>query len=280
MKMNDLQVKCLAGKGVVTAQECLDCSLRAGHPECEYDYGLLAALLKNEPRPEIHVTDLTDCLRRAWYAKKEPRPGWVHDRLAAYIGTLFHSSVEITNDATRSEVPLSYGGVVGTADRVYANGRVVDYKTTKYIYLDRLPYGSHSLQINLYAHMLRKMGHKVTSLAIQYIATTGPTTCTGRKGMKHAAMTLERVNGVLMCPHCGSVPRNGHQGVALVEVPMMPEYQIEAVFNERRDALQKALESGEPPEAEPSWLCAYCRVIDRCSKGEIYLNGYGDYENG
>ena len=155
---NNLQILCSAGKGQMSAQDCLDCAFAQGHPPCNMDYGLLKAMYTNPDRSDMHVTDLTSCLRKAWYGKRQPQPEYPHDMLARHVGTMFHATMEISDEIGQSEVPITYDDVYGTIDRTYIDGRIVDYKSTKYIYLDKLPYSSHDLQVNIYGYMRRKSG--------------------------------------------------------------------------------------------------------------------------
>ena len=199
-------VLCSAGKGRMTARECLDCALANGTPPCQFDYGLLLSMLSDEPRPDIHVTDLTGCLRKAWFTKMDPQPEYVHDMLARTVGTFFHAEAEAEDTHTWSELKLDVDGVVGRADRVYKNGRVVDYKTARFLYMNLLPYNSHGVQLNIYAHMLRKMGYEVNELAIQYICLSGPTKCS-----KHRKAVVW-ADGELICPRVRQSPQERPPG--------------------------------------------------------------------
>jgi hypothetical protein len=76
--------------------------------------------------------------------------------------------------------------------------------------------------------------------------------------------------GELACPSCGYVHKNAHQGAVMVEVPILPEEEVEAYIVERRDLLQSALNNGHKPLGEPSWLCHYCSAIEVCEEGIAY----------
>ncbi len=58
--------------------------------------------------------------------------------LARHVGTMFHATLEISDEVGQSEVPIAFDEVYGTIDRTYKDGRIVDYKSTKYIYLDKI----------------------------------------------------------------------------------------------------------------------------------------------
>ena len=145
---------------------------------------------------------------------------------------------------------------------------MLTYKSTKYIYLDKLPYSSHDLQVNIYGYMRRKTGFPVTSLAVQYVCLSGPTKC--RKHRK----TVEWINGELTCPICGIPPKNAHQGFVMVEIPMMTDEEIEEIFKHRAGTLSAALNNGHMPDAEPGWLCDYCSFVNVCPAGITHQNGY------
>jgi CRISPR/Cas system-associated exonuclease Cas4 (RecB family) len=242
------RVICSNGYGEVSVPECLDCAL-AGRNHCGMDYGLLKKIHEGSDRSGVHVTDLTGCLLRAYWGKARPKPKYVHEMLVLAMGTAIHGFLEDSDEHMDCELPLEAMGVVGTADVVYKDGRIVDYKSTRWIYPDKLPYGSHTLQVNIYAHLLRRMGRQVKSLAIQYIDVSGPTKCRACK---------------LACPKCGNQPRGAHLGAVLVPVPMMSEWEIEKFIEDRRNILEMALEAGMPPEAEPSFLCDYCEYQEEC----------------
>src|SRR6185295_15008554 len=114
------------------------------------------------------------CLRQAYYTKTSPPVEYVHDMLNRFIGTGLHQFIEgFESPEFTNEMPLQALGLVGTADVVYDNGRVIDFKTTRWMKPAKLPYGSHAMQLNIYAALLRAQGKEVTSLAIQYIDLSG-----------------------------------------------------------------------------------------------------------
>jgi CRISPR/Cas system-associated exonuclease Cas4 (RecB family) len=265
--MKNDKVICSAGKGVVTRKACMECAVSSElrHPDCGIDPGLLVALLDRQDRPDIHVSDLVGCLKRAHLSKKAPEPQYVHSMIYVAAGSAVHSYLEDhDSDFFESEVPLRHEDVLGTADRIYSEGRIIDFKTTRWLKLESLPYGSHSLQLNYYAHMLRKIGRKVTSLAIQYIDLSGPTKC-----RKCQQIVVPGPFG-LECPVCHNTPKGAHLGVALVEVPLMAEEELEKLFESRRKALESALSNGHTAQAEPSFLCGYCEFVQKCNEGLRY----------
>lgn len=177
-----------------------------------------------------------------------------------------HGFLEEGDEYIDAELPLEAFGIRGTADVVYkADGRVIDYKTTRWLNPANLPYGSHELQVNIYAQLLRGMGREVSDLFIQYIDMSGPTKCRTCR----LAVRPEK-SGKLTCPKCGAEPRNAHLGAYLVNIPPIPIPEMDRLIEERRDALDMANESGIWPDADPCFLCAFCphREFGDCPEGE------------
>jgi CRISPR/Cas system-associated exonuclease Cas4 (RecB family) len=211
---------------------------------------------------EIHVTDLTGCLRKAWYSKKQPAPEYVHEKLARWMGTAIHAHAEGSDEQLDSELPLHWDGLVGTADVVYKDGTVCDFKSSRWIYPEKLPYGSHSLQVNIYSHMLRKMGRDPKRLFIQYIDASGPTKCRKCKVPVRAFPTESGYE--LKCPSCFQFIKGAHLGAVMIEVPLTDADEIEAYITQRKEQLETALMLDLPPEREAGWLCSYCSHRTGC----------------
>jgi hypothetical protein len=252
-------------KGIITTEQCIDCAL-ARDNTCGYDYALLKSMFYGSDRSGVHVTDLTGCLKKAYLDKALPKPQFVHERLVLTIGTAMHGFLEEGDEYIDAELPLEAFGVRGTADVVYkADGRVIDYKTTRWLNPSKLPYGSHELQVNIYAHLLRGMGREVSDLFIQYIDMSGPTKCRSCR-----LPVRPETSGILSCPKCGNSPRNAHLGVALLEVPTLEEDEIRDLVDERKGALDFANQMESAPDAEPGFLCSYCPHWEHgdCPEGE------------
>jgi CRISPR/Cas system-associated exonuclease Cas4 (RecB family) len=262
----DLDVMRSAGRGLVYYGECLACALQSGRPPCGYDYALLKAMFgsseKSERANSIHVTDLTGCPRRAYYDKRDPSPEYVHEMLVRWMGSGFHAMVEPAehDPCFQSELPLEHNGIVGRTDLFYQkDGRVVDLKFTRWMYIDKLPYGSHVLQVNVYAWMLRRQrGVEVNRLQIQYIDASGPTKC------RKCRVPVRMVDGELKCPKCLSAIKGAHLGAYLIDVPVYTDEEVEKQILERKTNLEAALAMGFPPEPEPGFLCSYCAHAEKC----------------
>jgi len=133
-------------------------------------------------------------------------------------------------------------------------------KSTRWLTPSKLPYGSHELQVNIYAEMLRQNGKDVRSAAIQYIDMSGPTKCRTCK-----VMYVPNGAGDLSCPKCGKSSNEAHTGAVLIEIPLRDPAEIQQLIEERRNKLLKALETGEMPDTEPSFLCEYCPFVEICT---------------
>jgi len=252
-------------KGEISSEECLACAANPETHRCQYDYGILRFIYRDrQDRPDVHVTDLTGCLRKAFFDKTRTIVSWAHQSLVLALGSITHGLLETEAEVDECEMAVDALGVKGTADRVHwvpGGARVVDYKTTRWLKPSNLPYGSHELQVNIYAQLLREQGIRVKSAAIQYIDLSGPTKC-----RKCNLPVIPDENG-LVCPSCGAYPGGAHLGAVLYEVELHNADEIRALIEERRDTLVLALEMESPPEAEPGFLCNYCGHREVCQEG-------------
>ena len=262
-----MRVRCMVPgyKGQLTAEECLQCSA-SGESRCHYDYGLLRFIYRDrQDRPDVHVTDLTGCLRKAFYDKTRTVIKYAYENIVLALGSITHGLLEAEEDVDECEMSVDELGVKGTMDRVHwvpGGARIIDYKTTRWLKPSNLPYGSHELQINFYAQMLRAKGIRVKSAAIQYIDLSGPTKC------RSCNVPVVPMDDALTCPSCGKQPANAHLGAMLYEVELMDEQVVLELINQRRDELVLALEMNSPPDAEPGFLCNYCSFRDICTEAE------------
>ncbi len=140
-------VLCSAGRGELFKEDCLACALEGKQNYCNIDYTLMKALLTDKERTGIHVTDLTGCLRKAFYDKTTTQPEYPHNMMYRFQGTIAHGVLEFHSDADEAEVPVAALGIEGRMD-IYRQGRIIDVKTTRWLTPSKLPYGSHALQVN------------------------------------------------------------------------------------------------------------------------------------
>jgi len=255
---------CSVGKGEMPMDKCLDCSKL--NPQCGFSYPLLKGLYAHDESPqrsvEIHVSDLTGCLRRAYYSKKFPVSETPHSMIARTIGTFIHNAIENHMQGEEdivSEMPVAYNGVVGKVD-LYdkKTGVISDLKTTRWIIPAKLPYASHSIQVNMYAYMMKQLGYKVTGMNIQYLDVSGATKC------RRCKVVAQWYKGELRCPNCFELLTNAHLGAVIIDVDYDPS--VPALFEQKRKELKTCLEMEALPDAEPSYLCEYCLHTEMCNK--------------
>lgn len=250
-----MNIRCSGGKydEPITKQQCLNCALESnGKQPCGYGYRLLYSLLdtQEDRTEEIHVTDLTGCMRKAYYSKVEPEPPFVHDLLVLWMGNVVHDALDIDNDEVSSEVPVATGDVIGRLDAKYtSDGRLEDVKTTRWMSVTKLPYGSHETQINYYNAMQEE---KSDSLQIQMIDLSGPTKC------RKDNVLYRMIGGRLQCPICGVTNENAHLGAYIVDVPVWDKEYTVRELEYKAAVLKQAIEDGDLPDPEPSYLCGYC----------------------
>jgi CRISPR/Cas system-associated exonuclease Cas4 (RecB family) len=247
----------------MNAQDCLQCALAPGISPCGYDYALLKSLYgdseKEDRRNEIHVTDLLGCPLKAYWDKTDPAPERPHEMLTRWMGTAVHKALEGSDEFMDSELKVDIEGITGRSDIVYKDGRLLDIKSTRWLYTTKTPYGSHAMQVNVYAYMLRKMGTPINTLQIQYIDMSGPTKC------RACRVPVRLINGEIRCPNCMKIPTGAHLGAHLVDVPLMTDAEVEEVILGRKERLAASLEMGLAPAMEPGYLCGYCNYKDvRC----------------
>lgn len=250
-----MKIQCPVGRYDTPVEHttCLSCS-RSNFRKCNFSYPLLKAIYaSNDDRTkEIHVTDLNECLLRAYYSKVEPAPIDPAEQLVMFAGKAVHEYIGkfVENDVFfESEVPVDRIGITGRADLV-SDEEIIDVKTTRWMKPTALPYGSHATQVNVYHWMLdqyEKKGDR--KLQVQYIDLTGPTRCRKCK-------SLYNHNGLCRCGI--PMPENAHLGVALVDIPVVDSNELGESLAVRKHILRQAIDNGVPPEAEPGWICSYC----------------------
>jgi CRISPR/Cas system-associated exonuclease Cas4 (RecB family) len=257
-KLNSNTLLCSGGKGEVTKEECLACA-KSLKQTCGYDYSLVKIMLSDHERTGIHVTDITGCLRKAWYEKTQTKPEFLHLRSYLLIGNAMHGHLEQNGDQADVERKVEAMGLEGTMD-LYRNKAIIDFKTTRWLTPSKLPYGSHAMQVNIYAEMMRSLGNEVDALYVQYIDMSGPTKCKVCK-----AMFTPDASGYLSCPRCKREYSGAHMGAELIEIEQYPREEVQQYVNERRDYLKSSLETMEAPLQEPSFLCDYCAFKEICN---------------
>lgn len=240
----------------INTTTCLACCIEKGsNPPCGYGYRLLYSMFKGmeDRSDEIHVTDLTSCLLKAYMDKIDPAPKRVHEILPLWIGIAIHDALDMNNDYVTSEITVDYNGVVGRVDAVIyppeMDTIIEDTKTKRWMSLSQNVSPENARQVNMY----RVMRGKQDKMQIQYIDMSGPSKCR-KKECKRA--TMQMINGVVQCPKCGNTSKEFHLGASITQVDVQQDTPY--FIAQRYDILNDALCQSKAPDAEPGWMCGYC----------------------
>jgi hypothetical protein len=233
-------------------EQCLACAATWGNP-CSMTYPVLRSIKDDADRGHHFpsVSGLTGCLRKAWLEQTTDFYEYPSSRMALLIGTYVHHLLETaTFDSSVPEIPLQYTTkdgitVYGTADLYVPKIKLLqDWKTAKDIYINRVPYGKHEIQVNLYAFMLEhnelEVKGEVEQLQVVYISKVGPDT---KKGT--------------------------HNGIVKVPVSKWPEDRIRAFIEKRAWVLDQSMRGELVPnmvDKADRWACDYCGVRRECDR--------------
>jgi CRISPR/Cas system-associated exonuclease Cas4 (RecB family) len=256
----ELEVVCEKSGETVTGADCYDCSKSVA---C-YPSGLIKLILEDalKERNGTHVTDLTGCLRKAFYTKTQPRqPIELREMLNRMVGTIIHKAIEEA-EADPLKVSVAEGNVsiVGTTDG--GADRLTEIKTTRWIVPDKLPYGNHEEQVKSYLAMRKKMGIPGNEAVIYYMDLSGPYKCP----------TCKQLHWKCKCgrDHSGKA----HSGVVAVPMAFTNTQLEDHLGNMLHQAalLQAALEEsakGNPDcvavlRKGEKWECGYCEFAGIC----------------
>jgi len=232
-------------------EECLGCAASWQNP-CSLPYPVLKAVHEDCLRPHAFpsVTSLTGCLRRSWLMHTRDYYDYPSGRLALLVGSQMHAALELAAEEAGAipEIKVRWTTqdgiqINGTADlyvRVNGSGVLQDWKTAKAIWLSKLPYGTHAVQVNLYAFMLEhnelEPRHPVDVLRMVYLSKSGPDTKNGE-----------------------------HNGVVQINVDKWDAGVAEQFLNTNARTLGRALDDGTPPpKTSERWLCSYRPVVQQC----------------
>lgn len=268
-----MKIECMIGKGILDKEDCLQCALDNGNDvPCSFDYTLLKYIYSKTRyrEKEIHVSDILGCPRSAVMSKTWDRPMSAYKKLIVSFGTLQHEMLEqVEDEQFTAEIIIENEkiGIVGTADVLYKDGRLVDYKTTRNMSLPYLPNDKHIEQLNVYAWILRESGKEVTGAAIQYIDFVGPRKCTKCKSF----ISPSKRGTSFICPTCGTRPSKmyAHLGARLIKVELDDHDVVGDRIKRRVTFLKKHLDANTiPEEVETGFLCRYCDFFNVCSEGQ------------
>lgn len=258
----------------LTFKQCLDCA-KSQQKRCPFIYPVLAACFgsKDLKRTGIHVSDLTSCLRKAYYSKRldwYQAPGSL---ITLLMGTTIHSTMEEYAPPgalveLELEAKTKKGVIVKGRIDLYESGpqTLTDWKTTRWMYLNKLPYGNHGTQLNIYAWLLRENGYPVKKMQVQYIDLSGPSKCKKCKGPLRP-----QKGGDYECTRCGKMYAGDkvHPGVALIPIDHI---DMTSFIDEKSSQLQWALDQEIAPEKvdkKGNWICGYCEFTKECMAEEM-----------
>ena len=172
----------------------------------------------------IHVSEVTGCLRKSWYARKFPVKTIDTVNIIMSIGNGVHSLLQeyLASEGWKSEVRVEWNfrkfRLVGHIDLYHPeNNIVIELKTTSK--KPKEPYPSHLMQLNAYLRMI--------SADKGYIVY---------------------------------VSRDGH--VKVFQHSFSKQLWSQTI--KRAFRLWHALKENNPPDPEPSPLCNYCSFKWRC----------------
>jgi len=187
----------------------------------------------NLPPNEVHVTEITYCLRKAYYARMSQSKPPIDKVTILQLGRALHELIQkyVRNHEIHSELEVTYPfreiTLHGTID-LLIDGTIIELKT-----VSKKPqniYPHHYAQVNAYYHMLRDAGYDVSEpVYVVYINK--------RTGEVKIFSAIPAQNDFM--------------------VTLMRAYQLYNCLLQRR-----------LPAPEPSHLCEYCEFRMECS-----LNG-------
>lgn len=270
--------KCPIYKKNIRFEQCLKCAIDNNSP-CSFPYSYLKAssVLMGSSRPDIHVTDLTGCLRRAYFSKvtnyyEEPSR-W----MAAVLGILIHSGLEkfappnSDIELSLSAITLSGIRVVGRID-LLVNTIIRDTKSKRWLMPEKLPTKENERQINIYAWLLSKNGYVATAGVLEYLALGGATRC--RKC--NCLIDWNKEKNKWVCPECKKTwgKDKAHRGAHQEYIELYNMDLIETWVDEKASVLDNALKTGAIApkiDTDGEWLCDYCAFIDECKAFDSLL---------
>lgn len=196
----------------------------------EQTYKALARVLEKEDRREgIHISNLVyDCLRRGYYGLTKERRYDMDGLLRMAYGTLIHE-FRLASGSEHEQSFDDWNGIIGTPDEVW-QGLVIDKKTTANPPRNNKPRAHHRKQVQMYGAILDDRGYDIIGGSIIYIVL-------GKEpDIKVTSFSL----------NAGKFE------------------QVREEMLQKKSELEMALEVGEPPERDISWLCKYCDFVKQC----------------
>lgn len=199
---------------------------------------LLSRFRAEEPRPNIHVSDLANpCLRRAYYSKKGLAPATDEDLLLWLAGRAHHELME----GKLREIQLERDGITGTIDCLDndTESRVVaEFKTTRASSTKDVV-GEYPWWLEQVMSYLRLFGDTRARLYVLFLMGNWKPPTEPQLKVYELTFTEKEIadNWAEMC--------------------------------RRRDTLVGSLNSSDPPlgpRQGMEWVCERCSVRERCSE--------------
>jgi len=210
---------------------------------------------------DIHVTDLVQCVRKAWYSKKYPLPLSKRDIEVLWFGKKAHEFIQLSHPEWGDfyELELEYvtpngTRVIGSSDEVLLvkDGDEESYTIVDKKFVAKIPsrmYPHHRRQVLYYTVMAKESrGLNVTRAGILYISLWGNY---NTRSFTEAFYTIE----------------------------ITPELYRRAKeeLDQRADILREYLESNTPPPPMFGEECEWCKIcvmflkIDSSKSTDTYL---------
>ena len=262
-------VKCPYYHKQIKFAECLECAIEDG--PCGIPYSLLKAgsVIMTKPRPEVHVTDLCGCLRRAYFSKVADYYEDPGDWIAAIMGIFIHSKMEsFAPEGSHRELSLtattpSGVQVTGTVD-LLVNETIEDYKSKGWLDVSKCPSTSHTRQINIYRWLLAENGYNANRGYVNYIALRGATRCRTCK-----CALIQQDTGEWECPECHKIwaKDKAHRGIYRASVEMYPPDKVISWIDKQALLLNDAIITGKimpKVDSDGEWVCSYCTFQSEC----------------
>ena len=235
----------LDGEREVPWQEALASDICAGVP-----LPILQAIETYASREHdlISASQLCGCLRQAYLKRRVDYYTIPGSWLPMMMGTLVHEMLASGNGNDLREIRLQWT----TANRIKVTGHadhfdlstntLSDFKTTRWLTLSRVPYGTHGVQLNVYRWLLlnNEIGpqYQADSLQVVYVDLTGP----GKQ----------------------------HQGIVICPVEVWGDDRVEAFITGKAGILRDAQAGILPKRVSKNlgWMCRYCpdRVRQACEE--------------
>lgn len=206
-------------------------------------YPIVMGIIRLQERirhPGIHASEIPKCPRNSYYNRSHETWPTLERLYWMFRGTLAHAVLEgipepgslVEHTLTRE---INGVTVVGTPDKIIPKrSEINDWKTTKRIIPDNLPYGDHEMQVNIY-RWLAAPQWDIENLKITYMDMNQNLTVT--------------------------VPPRGFG-------------ELDEYIEPRAIYLQKCLDDNALPKAtrtiqgKTNWLCRYCDFKEKCDHEE------------